>query len=126
VAADYLLFGFLCAVVEGERTLVFGIGDGVLSIDGKVTVLDPGPMNAPPYLAYALVGLGDVKPVVHFTGSARSVVIATDGLAELKPDALAELERDPTCFENPSWLGKRLSLLRVGDDATMAVLAEDL
>ena len=52
---DFLLFSFLVIVVERERTVVFGAGDGIYAIDGAPVVLDPGPENAPAYISYALL-----------------------------------------------------------------------
>ena len=101
-----LLFGFLAAVVTPATTIVFGIGDGIVIVDGTVTVIDPGPENAPPYLAYALLGDGavrgdgdgdgdgdgaggarvSVEPRIHFAGATADVDaigVATDGVAPL-------------------------------------------
>jgi hypothetical protein len=146
---DFLLFTFLVAVIDPERTLVFGLGDGVWSVNGRCTVLDPGPGNAPPYLAYRLAGSAlseggarRLEPVLHHAGptwALRSLLIGTDGVADLAGRALEALddgslpggpeqfERDPRYGRNPSLLQKRLVVLgernrRLRDDTTMVLV----
>ena len=126
---EALLFGFLAVVVTPGTTLVFGIGDGIILADGAITVLDPGPENAPPYAAYGLLG-AHLEPRVHFTRPTAEVdlvAVATDGLIPLaNTHALAELAADPRYAKNPSLLRKRLVVLSdrgaFSDDATVAVV----
>lgn len=129
--ADYLLFGFLCAAIDERRAFVFGVGDGVYAVDGEVTALDPGPDNAPPYAAYALVGLEAPPPTVHLSlpaSDVRSLVVATDGALDLPADeGLARFASDEALARNPSLLEKRLRVLGerrrlLRDDTTVAVL----
>lgn len=123
---DALLFGFLAAVVTPRDAIVFGVGDGLVLAGRDVTVLDPGPSNAPPYAAYALLGRA-IEPRVHFVGRTEDVAalaIATDGV---EPAAeLALLAETPRIENNPSLLEKRLRVLaterRFADDATVAVI----
>lgn len=129
-----LLFGFLVALVTPVTAMVFGIGDGIVMVDGVVTVLDPGPENAPPYLAYGLVGgsRACIEPRIHFVGPTASVevlAVATDGAAPLVhagDAALPALAADPRYVKNPSLLRKRLIVLSdrgtFSDDATLAVI----
>ena len=147
-----LLFGFLVAVVTPATTIVFGIGDGIVIVDGTVTVIDPGPENAPPYLAYALLGDGAVRgdgdgaagaragvePRIHFAGATADVDaigVATDGVAPLvnaveavdgARTSLAGIVADPRYTKNPSLLRKRLIVLSdagtFADDATIALV----
>jgi hypothetical protein len=124
---EALLFGFLAVVVTRETTIVFGIGDGIVLADGKLTVLDPGPNNAPPYVAYGLLG-ARLEPRVHFVGPTAHlelVAVATDGLIPVGED-LAEIAGDPRYAKNPSLLRKRLVVLSdrgaFSDDATVAVV----
>jgi hypothetical protein len=124
---EALLFGFLAIVVTPETTIVFGIGDGIVLADGKLTVLDPGPNNAPPYVAYGLLG-ARLEPRVHFVGPTADlelVAVATDGLIPIG-DALADVAGDPRYAKNPSLLRKRLVVLSdrgaFSDDATVAVV----
>lgn len=128
VVADHLLFTFLCAVARDGRALVFGLGDGVVLVDGEVLCLDAGADNAPPYAAYRLVG-GQLEPQLHLIGAAERVVVATDGLTSLSrrtPATLRALADEPACWKNPVALQRRLNVLaeaeRFSDDATLAVL----
>jgi hypothetical protein len=117
---EHLLTTFLCAVVRGPDALVFGVGDGVVQIDGVTRVLDAGPENAPPYVAYRMLPqLGaDSFARVHHEGPARRVALATDGL---KP-RLALLER-AFDWKNPLTLQRTLNVTRgLTDDTTVALL----
>ena len=131
-----LLFGFLAAVVTPVTTIVFGIGDGIVVVDGTITVIDPGPENAPPYLAYALLGGGGARaglePRIHFAGTTagvEAVAVATDGaapLVEAGSASLAAIVADARYAKNPSLLRKRLVVLSdagtFADDATIALV----
>lgn len=129
----YFLFTFLAAVRDGERALVFGLGDGAVVVDADVVRLDAGPENAPPYCAYRLSASGSrPEAQLHFFGEARSVAVATDGLDPLvrrDPRALAQLVQDVALARNPLSLQRRLNVLaeaeRFADDATLAVLGRD-
>jgi hypothetical protein len=121
VVHHHLLFTILIALVEPERTLILGLGDGLYSVDGAEQQIDPGPDNAPPYLAYRLVDPerlegASLEPLrVHVTvPRAESIWIATDGVAAV---GLGELATNP---RNPSLLQKRLNVLEraFSDDAT--------
>lgn len=127
----FFLFGFLAAVLTPDVAVVFGVGDGVVVTEDAVTVLDPGPDNAPPYPAYAVLGRArDAAARVHVARPAAGVrwlAVATDGLAELPQGELVALASDARLAQNPSLLGKRLRVLSEGagrfrDDATIAVL----
>jgi hypothetical protein len=144
VLHDYLLFTFLAALVEPERTWVLGVGDGVVSVNGAASWLDAGPDNAPPYVAYRL--LGDPRlafvPCVHHAGPTvdlHTLAIGTDGLADLEArkgeplgdgqpqGGLAQLVDHPQHLVNPSLVHKRLCALgerhrRLRDDATLVVI----
>ena len=138
---EHLLFTFLAAIVRQEDAVVFGIGDGVFAIDGDVVALDPGPENAPPYVAYGLLGTA-VAPRLHLACSTRamtSLLVATDGALDViehseKPvsdgtiqGGLDRFGSDPRYAANPSLLQKRLVVLgdrqgRLHDDTTVAVI----
>lgn len=131
---ESLLFGFLAAVVTPSTTIVFGIGDGIVIIDREVSSIDPGPDNAPPYVAYGLLdaAAASAGPSIHFVGPTDEidvVAVATDGLTPLVP-TLAELASDPRYAINPSLLRKRLVVLSdrgtFSDDATVAVVRRRL
>lgn len=128
--ATFFLFGFLAAVITETDAIVFGIGDGLVWIDGHRTVLDPGPDNAPPYPAYALL---DHPPpiapsILHHTPTSaiQTLAIATDGAAAIPPTDLTTLVTDPKLFTNPSLLRKRLHVLAdrglLWDDTTLGIV----
>ncbi|MBI3182604.1 MAG: protein phosphatase 2C domain-containing protein [Myxococcales bacterium] len=145
---DFLLFSFLCAVVDERRAMVFGVGDGVFSLNGRVTILDAGPKNAPRYLGYRLVpeavdSEGSCAGPEHHlfvpTEEVDSLAIATDGVTELiaradeplrsgdRQGGLAELIAEPGWLRNPSLLQKRLWVIgelnrRLHDDTTLAII----
>ena len=139
--ADMLLFTFLVAAVGPERAFVFGVGDGVVSLNGVTLALDAGPDNAPPYLAYGLLGPAPT-PIVHVDVPARDVrtlVVATDGAVELLARAgealdggarqrgLDQFEEDAAYLKNASLLQKRLVVIgerhgRLHDDTTIGLL----
>jgi hypothetical protein len=105
----------LCAVVRDGVVTVFGIGDGLVIVDGVRTELDAGPDNAPPYVAYRLLDM-EAPLVVHHHGPARRVAIATDGAASL------ELESS-FGWKNPQALQRRLNITAgLSDDCTVALL----
>ncbi len=128
--SQYLLFTFLCAVTHQGRSLVFGVGDGVILIDDQLIGLDSGPENAPNYLAYRVLwGRGasrvaTLAPQVHFVGEARSrLVVMTDGfesVAEKVPELVSKVSA------NPLGLQRKLNVFseveRLNDDATVAAL----
>jgi hypothetical protein len=124
VVEDHLLFSFLVAVVGAERSVVVGVGDGVHAVNGARVVLDPGPDNAPMYVAYALFG-ADVAPRVHWSGPTadlRSLALGSDGAAGV----VGDLAEHPAVAKNPSLLQKRLNVLArervLFDDTTLGVL----
>jgi hypothetical protein len=56
---DYFLFTFVGVALGGaqfnNRAVFFGLGDGVLAINGEVQNLGPYPGNMPPYAGYGLL-----------------------------------------------------------------------
>ena len=139
---DFFLFTFLVAIIEPELTTVFGVGDGVVSINGRLTVLDPGPDNAPDYVAYGVLEKQAREPVIHHhgpTADIASLLIGTDGVGDLiarakdvLPDGscvggLHALESDDRYVRNASLLQKRLIMLGevhryLRDDTSIAVI----
>jgi hypothetical protein len=115
---EQLLTTFLCAAVRGGEALVFGVGDGVVHVDGRTQVLDAGPENAPPYVAYRLLPLGGAPLAVHHSGPARNIALATDGL-----NAKLDLLDGAFDWKNPLALQRRLNVTRgLFDDTTLALL----
>ncbi len=123
------LFTFLCVAQAFGRTLVFGVGDGVVWVDGQSVVLDAGEDNAPDYAAYDVLSAGRVRLVTHFVGRAQRVAIGTDGLAPAlrsAPGAFDHLLSLPRVFDNPAALTRGLVVLRdaakLADDTTVFAL----
>jgi hypothetical protein len=144
---EMFLFTVLAAIVERERTFIFGLGDGVFAVNGRIVPLDSGEQNAPKYPAYKLVGSslleldpGSLDPVVHFVGptaEVESLIIATDGALELEArrdepmrDGLPQggLEAlTKVAGANPSLVHKRLNAIgavagRLRDDTSVVVV----
>ncbi len=144
--ASCLLFTVQVAVIGPARFVVFGVGDGVVRVNGvdvDVAVNDDGAPDCP---AYRLIdGLHDhAKLTVHAHGATadlRSLTIATDGALELARAAsttlptgeafggLALFESDARFVLNPSLATKRLTALGAAapeDDCTVVVVRRAL
>lgn len=108
---DYFLFTCLGVVLTAENALFFACGDGVLGINGNVSILNSDPDNAPPYLAYTLLDpmillkeftleysfrILDQIPIAEID----TLWVGTDGVIDLMKVAQ---ESDPACpfWENP-------------------------
>src|SRR5205807_1514147 len=96
--ADYFLFTALGFVIGPRRTILFGIGDGLVGLNGDVKTI-VAPDNAPPYLGYGLVpsSLADetLPFVVHAslpTADVQSLFVGTDGVGEVP--SVVELWRE--------------------------------
>ena len=134
VIADYLLFTFLVAIIEPERTRVLGLGDGVVLTDTERTIIDPGPDNAPSYAAYRLLhGPAGREPVVYLdspTDQVGALMIGTDGASELPRETCDELLTGPVPG-NPMVLQRKLTVLReqdnaLFDDTTVALFRQEM
>lgn len=83
----HLLFTILGALITPKMLVVFGMGDGVFSINGSMQTIGPFPDNAPDYLSKALIDedyQGTIS--VHESMSIHeldSLVLGTDGLSDL-------------------------------------------
>ena len=97
---------------------IFGAGDGLFTLNRETTVIDPGPENAPSYIAYALLapGYGFTVHAEMPTKRLDYLLLGTDGASEL-----TERFDDPKYVRNPSLLEKRLRVLPLHDDTTLAL-----
>jgi hypothetical protein len=123
----YFLFTFLAALRVGERSMVFGLGDGAFLVDDELVRIDSGADNAPPYCAYRLTASGSrPEAQLHFVGEAKRLAVMTDGLHHLDPQRLLALANPEALSRNPLTLQRRLNVLaeseRFSDDATIALL----
>jgi hypothetical protein len=125
VIQESMLSTLWVALAVSDQVVVFGVGDGVVVVDGVVQCIDQGP--APDYPAYALLpSLPQPRLQVLHRGRATSVLIATDGAAG-REKQLAALCEARLLRKNPSLLQKRLNLVRDAenapeDDCSVAVL----
>ena len=109
VIREHFLFTIVAAAATRDGAAVWVLGDGAYSLGDYTRVIGPFADNAPPYLAYDL--LGDARPA-HFeiaSPSCGAIVIATDGAAELD----GGLERFAThkFVDHPDALRRHLALL---------------
>ncbi len=135
---DYLLFTLLVAVVDQRTTCIFGVGDGVWSVNCRRSVIDPGPENAPAYLAYRLLDHHDypyperLEPTLYLrtpTEEVRSLIIGTDGLADLGRGGLNPFSWNKRYIDNPMQLQRRLVVLgehrrMLPDDTSMVLIRQ--
>lgn len=111
IVHDYLLFTVVTAAMVGDTIVVWAIGDGAYAIDGRVRELGPFADNQPPYLAYDLLGAPQVAHLEIARGD--SVIVATDGVAEVGLDHFAGVDR---FVAHPDALRRQLALLARGDE----------
>lgn len=90
VIRDCFLFTAVGCVIGPTHGAFFSIGDGVIIINGEATVIGPFPDNAPPYMAYALLGEFKEQCDLRFTinkhlptTALHSFLIGTDGICDL-------------------------------------------
>ena len=121
------LFTLVGAVVTPSKTLIFSAGDGVWALNGEVHPLGPFPGNAPPYLAYAMLGGADVSLTAQAlvpTQDVHALMLGTDGVVDLARLASAQVPEkdepvgplsqfwtDDRYFANPDALRRRLTLI---------------
>ncbi|HEY4176332.1 MAG TPA: protein phosphatase 2C domain-containing protein [Kofleriaceae bacterium] len=119
VVHDFLLFTIVAAVVVDDTAYVWAIGDGAYAIDGVARELGPFANNQPPYIAYDLIGT-PAKAHVETARLCTSVIIATDGVAEMRANdqlAVARISRDPAAFvANPDALRRYLAKQAKSDE----------
>jgi hypothetical protein len=115
VVSDYFLFTTLGFVATPAATVVFGIGDGVVAVNGAVRRLT-APDNTPAYLGYALTAsdfdedaLGFVVYERRPADETETLLAGTDGAGDL-PD-LADFWAQDRYFANPFVVGRRLRQL---------------
>jgi protein phosphatase 2C-like protein len=109
---DHFLFTIVAAAVAGDEVCVWAIGDGGYAVGDRVCVLGPFEDNQPPYLAYDLLGMPQVAHVEASDARAGSVMVATDGAAELGLAALI----DARTLAHPDGLRRRLAVLARGSE----------
>lgn len=142
VVADLLLNTVLVALVDRDIASVFGIGDGLVVVNGAPVVLESDGQRGPEYLAYRLCDAADtgydprsIAPRLLArveTDVLRMLVLATDGAHELLPqragrDRLTALFEDGLVARRPALLQNRLVEMAaepglLSDDVTLVAL----
>ncbi|MFH1098781.1 MAG: protein phosphatase 2C domain-containing protein [Candidatus Uhrbacteria bacterium] len=125
---------FLATVVgvcmTRDGTVVFSCGDGVYAANGRIATIGPYPDNAPPYLAYGMLGeFPDYRSAVTIhaalgTDEVQSILLGTDGVSDLIAAAdrtlpgkdefvgpLAQFWTDDRYFRNPDMIRRRLTII---------------
>ena len=113
VIHEHFLFTIVAAAYRGDEVVVWAIGDGAYAIGGRARVLGPFPENQPPYLAYALLGAAAAPHLELADARCGSVLVATDGPAEVGLGAFGGVER---YLRNPDALRRHLAVLARGDE----------
>jgi hypothetical protein len=122
---EHFLFTTVVAAFTGRHAALMAIGDGVIALDGDVSVLGPFEGNRPPYLAYGLVGATPPHStlIVRDADKVTSLVIGSDGAGELieraderiatgeRVGGLAPFWRDERFVRNPDAVRRRLAVL---------------
>ncbi|APR75528.1 Serine phosphatase RsbU, regulator of sigma subunit protein [Minicystis rosea] len=142
VVADLLLTTVLVALIDHDSASVFGIGDGLVVVDGAPVILESDGQRGPEYLAYRLCSPADtgydatsIAPRLLAraeTHALRTLVLATDGAKELLPsragsDRLTPLFEDGVVARRPALLQHRLAEIAaepglLDDDVTLVAL----
>jgi hypothetical protein len=130
---DHFLFTLVGAAVTPRSASIFALGDGVAVVNGEAVLASRE--GAPPYAGYALLA-GDAPRFQVLAsapeGHVSSVLIGTDGLADLGgPPALAGFWSEDRFFGNPFAISRALARANrpapgapapLQDDATLVVL----
>lgn len=129
---DCLLFTVVGFAMTPYDTLIFSLGDGLLSLNGETKVLGPFPDNAPPYIGYNIIK-NDVSLGTDFsqlminaflpTEKVESILIGTDGAVDFAESAeknipgrdesvgpLSQFWENDFYFRNPDALRRRLAV----------------
>lgn len=113
IVRDHFLFTIVAAAYAGDEVAVWALGDGAYALGGRARVLGPFPDNQPPYLAYTLLGDAPAPHLEVADARCGSVLVATDGAAELGLDALGPADAH---LRHPDALRRRLAVLARADE----------
>lgn len=90
---DHFLFTIVAAAWRGDEVGVWAVGDGAYALGDRITTLGPFADNQPPYVAYDLLGAPPAAHLAVADAACGSVIVATDGVAELGLAELLALDR---------------------------------
>lgn len=62
--ANFFLFTLVGFVMAKTESLFFSLGDGIIIINGEITIIGPFPENAPPYLGYNILATDQINPAL--------------------------------------------------------------
>jgi len=115
VVEHFFAFSLVGFIIMPETTSIFHCGDGCYSVNDELTTIGPYPGNAPPYIAYNI--LGDTEPKFEITdiptSSIENISVGSDGVDYI-PDFEMTLEQwigTDSVFENPDILRRKLALI---------------
>lgn len=131
---DYLLFTVVGIVITPLQSVFFGIGDGMVVVNGDKIVLEPSEGNEPAYLGYNLLDPSQIKHTqeqlrfqllrVVPTEEVQHFLVATDGAESLlevderlipgrtvKVGPISQLWTTDRFFTNPFALSQFLLLI---------------
>jgi hypothetical protein len=106
---DQFLFTIVAGAVTTAGAAVWALGDGAYSFGDRTRVLGPFDDNAPPYLAYDLLGEPRAASFEVAPASCAALVVATDGASDL--DTPLETFTAAKLVEHPDALRRHLTLL---------------
>ncbi len=116
----WFLTTILGFVISPATALVFAAGDGLVRVDDELHRIGPYPDNAPPYLAYRLLGqdVGFELICRRPTATVTSIVLASDGAEGLCPQTqdLEHIAATPRFVEHPDALRRYLYRTANGSD----------
>ena len=117
VVHEHFLFTVVAAAVAGDEVGVWAIGDGAYAVagtgipEGPPRILGPFADNQPPYLAYDLLGAAAPAHLETAHARAGTVIVATDGVAELGLESLAGDAGIERYLRHPDALRRQLAVL---------------
>lgn len=138
IVHDHYLFTIVAAAWRGDEVAVWALGDGAYALGDRVVELGPFAENQPPYVGYDLLGAPQPAHLEAADALCGSVIVATDGAAELgglpalahdrflaHPDALRRhLAIAARNVERIDWDARRIDRrpAALQDDGAVAVL----
>ena len=123
---DHFLFTIIAAAWREDEVAVWALGDGAYAFGNSVRTLGPFEDNRPPYLAYDLLGAPQRAHFVMTDAACGSVLVATDGLADIGFDPFLGDNID-RYFRNPDALRRQLVIRTrkpstLHDDGAIAIM----
>jgi hypothetical protein len=112
VVHDHFLFTIVAAAWRADEVAVWALGDGGYTLGERTCVLGPFADNQPPYLGYDLLGTPQPSHVEIADATCGSVLVATDGAAEVGLEQFAAARY----LAHPDALRRKLAVLARGSE----------